>query len=90
MVVDLDDFKLCTTMRSATAGDLALEMFATLRSRTYASSHTLVRYGGDEFLIVMPNIPEQAVTEKAAINMLADTRSADSRLLSQHGRYPCR
>ena len=50
-VVDLDDFKLYNDAFGHQAGDLALEMFAKVAQQNIRKSDTLVRYGGDEFLI---------------------------------------
>ncbi len=64
VIVDLDDFKLYNDAFGHQAGDLALEMFAQVAQQNIRKSDTLVRYGGDEFLIVMPNIPEQVLQRK--------------------------
>ena len=55
-VVDLDDFKMLNDTFGHHVGDLALKTAAQAMQKSIRSTDTLVRYGGDEFVIVMPNI----------------------------------
>ena len=55
-VIDLDDFKLCNDIYGHTAGDAALTALAEVIRGCIRKSDILIRYGGDEFLLVMPDI----------------------------------
>ena len=63
-VVDLDDFKLYNDTFGHRAGDMALETFAQIAYQNIRKTDALIRYGGDEFVIVMPDIPEEAMQKK--------------------------
>ena len=55
-MIDLDDFKLCNDTYGHSAGDAALRLTASIIHRCIRSTDMLVRYGGDELLLVLPNI----------------------------------
>ena len=54
-MVDLDNFKLVNDNHSYAVGDAVLRRFAQLMRETARSSDVLTRYGGEEFLLVMPH-----------------------------------
>ncbi len=55
-IIDLDDFKMVNDTFGHRVGDLALGVVAAAISDNIRSIDQLVRYGGDEFVIVMPDI----------------------------------
>ena len=55
-VIDLDDFKMLNDTFGHHVGDLAIKAAAAAMQKSIRSTDTLVRYGGDEFVIIMPNI----------------------------------
>ena len=55
-MIDLDDFKLCNDTYGHSAGDAALRLITSIIHRCIRSTDMLVRYGGDELLLVLPNI----------------------------------
>lgn len=55
-VIDLDDFKVYNDTYGHHAGDLALETAADIIRRYVRKSDMLIRYGGDEFLLILPDI----------------------------------
>lgn len=63
-VMDLDDFKLFNDTLGHHAGDVALQTFAQIAQRSIRKSDALIRYGGDEFLLILPNISEQVFRQK--------------------------
>ena len=56
-LMDVDDFKICNDTYGHHAGDVALKAAANAIRSCIRSSDLLIRYGGDEFLLVLPGIP---------------------------------
>ena len=56
-LIDVDDFKICNDTYGHYAGDMALETAANAIRSCIRESDLLIRYGGDEFLLVLPGIP---------------------------------
>ena len=63
-LMDVDDFKICNDTYGHHAGDVALETVANAIRSCTRSSDLLIRYGGDEFLLVLPGIPGDVLQTK--------------------------
>ena len=56
-LLDVDNFKICNDTYGHYAGDMALKTAANAIQSCIRESDLLIRYGGDEFLLVLPGIP---------------------------------
>ena len=63
-MIDLDDFKLCNDTYGHSAGDAALRLIVSIIHRCIRSTDMLVRYGGDELLLILPDISAEAFVRK--------------------------
>lgn len=63
-LMDVDDFKICNDTYGHHAGDMALETAANAIRSCIRNADLLIRYGGDEFLLVLPGIPSDILQAK--------------------------
>ena len=63
-MIDMDDFKIYNDTYGHNAGNLALITTVEAIRRCIRKNDTLIRYGGDEFLLVLQGISETMFREK--------------------------
>ncbi len=63
-MIDLDDFKLYNDTFGHSAGDAALKTVVRQIRSCIRKMDSLVRYGGDEFLLMVPGIQEETFIKK--------------------------
>ncbi|HYL15971.1 MAG TPA: GGDEF domain-containing protein [Terriglobales bacterium] len=71
LMIDLDNFKSINTRNGHPGGDKFLAEAARLLKNTFRRSDMVFRYGGDEFLVLMPDTTEQQA-ERAVARLLAE------------------
>ena len=63
-LIDLDDLKLYNDTFGHSAGDAALKALVQITKKGIRCTDKLIRYGGDEFLLIMPNVSSSIFGEK--------------------------
>ena len=58
-IMDVDNLKVYNDTYGRQAGDLALTTAATVIRSCIRQTDTLIRYGGDKFLLVLPGVPAE-------------------------------
>jgi diguanylate cyclase (GGDEF)-like protein len=81
-VIDLDHFKRINDSLGHAAGDQLLIEAARRLSRSVRSTDIVARVGGDEFVVVMPDITSVEDVEQCAANLVA--RLAPEILIEEH------
>ena len=94
-MIDLDDFKIYNDVYGHSAGDDVLKAVSDELKKGIRTSDKIIRYGGDEFLLVMPGIKEESF-EKCLQNVLRDIsrivlpNHAEIKLTTSIGATLCR
>ena len=63
-VIDADRFKLLNDTHGHLAGDLALRKISVLLHECFRQSDTVGRYGGEEFVVILPEIDIDSARQK--------------------------
>tara|TARA_R110002167_G_scaffold56558_8_gene160537 strand:+ start:4715 stop:5854 length:1140 start_codon:yes stop_codon:yes gene_type:complete len=74
MMMDLDHFKQVNDRYGHQSGDRVLELFADILRQQVRSSDYVARFGGEEFLVVLPDATQDAALQLAE-RILANCRS---------------
>lgn len=63
-IIDMDDFKLCNDTFGHAAGDAALVTLVNTIKQCINENDVVVRYGGDEFILILPGADEKMLEHK--------------------------
>lgn len=75
LMLDLDDFKRLNDIHGHLRGDAALRAIADVMSKTVRRSDSVCRYGGEEFLVVLPETgPDEAAVLAARLGTAVEGR----------------
>lgn len=102
LMIDIDHFKQINDLYGHATGDLVLRELATLLDQHTRRGDVVCRYGGEEFLLLLPHMTQDAAWERAEHCRLAlknmaipreggtirATLSAGFACYPQHGRTP--
>ena len=76
-MIDLDQFKRINDSLGHAAGDQILMETAERLRRAVRSTDVVARVGGDEFVVVMPDITSVADVEQCAANLVHEAGAGD-------------
>ena len=78
VLADLDHFKRLNDTHGHETGDRALRLFADVLRASVRSEDLVVRYGGEEFVLLLPRIDRTQATDIVDRARFAFTRALDS------------
>ena len=77
LYMDIDNFKYINDTFGHQTGDLVLVSFAEILKSTTREVDIVARYGGDEFIVLMPNTDHEGA-KKMAVRIVEKLEEADS------------
>jgi diguanylate cyclase (GGDEF)-like protein len=80
LLIDLDDFKLVNDAYGHAAGDTMLAAFARTLLAGVRTGDVAARIGGDEFVVLVTDVPDQQSAVAAAQRILAEAAAAPIRI----------
>lgn len=92
-LIDVDDFKSINDLYDHETGDRVLQMISSTLKKALRDSDYIIRWGGDEFLIILPCTDESGMNELQIrlhneLNTLSNMVSADISVSVGYATYP--
>lgn len=80
IMADIDNFKKINDSKGHPEGDMVLKLFSEILERVTSPRRTVVRYGGEEFIVMLPDLTVTEAT-KIAENIRAALESSSRETL---------